>query len=49
VREDIKRVSGNSIGEVRDNSNVVPCIRSLIERSIDRQRGVRKSRGRVRT
>jgi len=40
-------VSGNGIGEVRDNSNTVLYIRSLVERSIDRQRGVRKSRGRV--
>jgi hypothetical protein len=28
--ENVKRVSGNGIGEVRDNSNAVPSIRSLV-------------------
>jgi hypothetical protein len=48
VREDIERVSGNSIGEVRDNGNAVLYIGSLIRRSINRRGGVRKSRDRVR-
>jgi len=48
VREDIKRVSGNSIREVRDDSNAVPCIGSLVGGCINGQRGVRKSRGRFR-
>jgi hypothetical protein len=47
--EDIKRVSGDDIRKVRDYSNAVPGIRSLIERSVNGWCGMRKSRGRVRT
>jgi hypothetical protein len=49
VREDIKRVSRNSIREVGDDSDAVPSIRCLVGRCISRQRSVRKSRGRIRT
>jgi len=47
--KDIKRMSGNSIGKVRDDSNAVPGIRSLVRRCISRRSSVRKSRGRFRT
>jgi hypothetical protein len=47
--KDIKGMGRNDIGEVRDYSNAVPGIRSLVCRSVSRQRGMRKSRGRVRT
>ena len=49
VGEDIKGVSGNNIGEVRDYGNAVPGIGSLIGRCVNGQGGMRKSRGRVRT
>jgi len=49
MREDIKRVCGNSIGEVRDDSKVVLGIRDFIGGYINGRRGVRKSRGSVRT
>jgi hypothetical protein len=49
VREEIKGVSWNGIGEVGDDSNAVPDIGSLVERCVNRWGGVRKSRGRVRT
>jgi hypothetical protein len=45
VREDVKRMSGNSVGEVGDNGEAVPSIRSFVRGC----EGVRKSRGRVRT
>jgi hypothetical protein len=48
VREDVKRVSRNSIGEVRDNSNTILGIRGLVGRCINGWGGMRKSRGRVR-
>ena len=48
-REDIKGVSGNDVGEVRDHSNAVPGIRSIVGRRVSRQGSMRKSRGRVRT
>jgi hypothetical protein len=46
--EDIKRVSRNGIGKLRDHSEAVLDIRSLIRRCISRQGGMRKSRGRIR-
>jgi len=49
VGEDIKGMSGDNIGEVRDYDNAVPGIRSLVSRSVNRWRGMRKNRGRVRT
>jgi hypothetical protein len=48
MREDIKRVSRNGIGEVRDDSKAVPGLRDFIEGYINGWRGVRKSRGSVR-
>jgi hypothetical protein len=48
VGKDIKGVSGNGIGEVRDDSNAVPGIRGLIGRHVVRRSSGRKSRGRVR-
>jgi hypothetical protein len=47
--EDIKGMSRDDIREVRDYSNAVPGIRSLVSRSGSGWRGKRKSRGRVRT
>jgi hypothetical protein len=49
AREDIKGVSGNDIGEVRDHGNAVPGIGGFIGRGVNGQGGMRKSRGRVRT
>jgi hypothetical protein len=49
TREDIKRVSGNDVGEVRDYSDAVPGIGSLVGRGVNGWCSVRKSRGRVRT
>jgi len=46
--KDIKGVSGDNIREVRDYGNAVPGIGSLIGRGVNRWRGMRKSRGRVR-
>ena len=46
--EDIKGMSRNSIGEVRDNSEAVPHFRGFIGRCIGRWGGVRKSGGGVR-
>jgi hypothetical protein len=48
VGKNIKGVSGNNVREVRDHSNAVPSIGSLIQGCIDRGSGMRKSRGRVR-
>jgi hypothetical protein len=47
--ENIKGVSRDNIREVRDYSNAVPGIGSLVDRGINRWGRVRKSRGRVRT
>jgi hypothetical protein len=44
----IKRVSRNDVREVRDHSNAVLSIGSLIRGCVDRGNGMRKSRGRVR-
>jgi hypothetical protein len=49
VRKDVKGVSGNDIGEVRDYGNAVLGIRGFIGRGVNGQGSVRKSRGRVRT
>jgi len=45
----IKGMSGDNVREVRDYGNAVPGIRSLVGRSVNRWRSMRKSRGRVRT
>jgi hypothetical protein len=47
--KDIKGMSGDDVREVRDYSNAVPGIGSLIHRCVDGQGRVRKSGGRVRT
>ena len=47
--ENVKRVSGNNVREVRDYSNAVPGISSIVQGRIIRGSGMRKSRGRVRT
>ena len=46
--ENVKRVSRNDVREVRDYSNAVPSIRSIVRGCVDRGSGMRKSRGRVR-
>ena len=48
VGENIKRMSGDSVGKVRDNSNAVPSIRCLVGRCVNRRGSMRKSRGRIR-
>jgi hypothetical protein len=48
MREDVKRVSGNSIGKVRNDGNAVSGIGSLVRTCINRWGNVRKSRGRFR-
>ena len=47
--KDIKGMSGDNVGEVGDYGNAVPGIGGLVGRSVSRRRGMRKSRGRVRT
>ena len=47
--KDIKGMGGNNIREVRDHSNAVPGISSLVTRGVNRWGRMRKSRGRVRT
>jgi hypothetical protein len=49
TREDVKRMSGDNIREVRDYGNAVPGIGSLIRGCVNGRGRVRKSRGRVRT
>ena len=49
ARKDIKGVSGNGIGEVRDYGNAVPGVGSLVGRCVNGRGRMRKSRGRVRT
>jgi hypothetical protein len=46
--EDIKRVGGDDVREVRDHSNAVPGIGNLVGRGVNRWGRVRKSRDRVR-
>jgi hypothetical protein len=48
AREDIKGMSGNDVGGVRDHGNAVPGVGSLIGRGVNRGCSMRKSRGRVR-
>jgi len=45
----IKGMSRNNVREVRDYGNAVPGIGSLVGRSVNRRRGMKKGRGRVRT
>jgi hypothetical protein len=47
--EDIKGMGGDDIREVRDHSNAVPGIRSIVGRRVNGRGSMRKSRGRVRT
>jgi hypothetical protein len=47
--KDIKRMSGDNVREVRDYSNAVPGVGSLVGGCINGWGRVRKSRGRVRT
>ena len=49
VGKDIKGVSGDNVREVRDYSNAVPGVRSLVTRGVNGWGRMRKSRGRVRT
>jgi hypothetical protein len=49
MREDVKRVSGNGIREVGDDSDAVSGVRSLVERCVNGWGCERKSRGRIRT
>ena len=46
--KDIKGMSGDKVRKVRDYGNAVPGVRSLVGRSVNRRRSMRKSRGRVR-
>jgi hypothetical protein len=48
MRKDIKGMSGDDVGEVRDYSNAVPGIRSLVGRCVNGRGGMRKSGGRAR-
>jgi hypothetical protein len=47
--KDIKGMSGNDVGEVRDHSNAVPSIGGFVGRGVSGRSGMRKSGGRVRT
>jgi hypothetical protein len=47
--EDINGMSGDNVREVRDYSNAVPGVRSLVGRCVNGWSRVGKSRGRVRT
>ena len=47
--KDVKGMGRENIREVRDYSNAVPHIRSLVGRSVSGWRGMRKSRGGIRT
>jgi hypothetical protein len=49
AREDVKRMSGDDVREVRDYSNAVPGIRSLVGWCVNGWGGMKKSGGRVRT
>jgi hypothetical protein len=42
-------MSRDDVREVRDYSNAVPGVRSLVGRGVDGRGRMRKSRGRVRT
>ena len=47
--KDIQRMSWDDVREVRDYSNIVPGVRSLVSRGVNGWGRMRKSRGRVRT
>jgi hypothetical protein len=47
AREDIKGMSGNGVGKVRDHGNAVLTVGSLVGRGVNRWCSMRKSRGRV--
>ena len=49
MRKDVKGMSRDDVGEVRDYSNAIPSIRSFVGRCVSGRGGMRKSRGRVRT
>jgi len=49
TRKDIKGMSSDDVGEVRDYANAVPGIRSLVGWCVNRWGGMRKSGGRIRT
>jgi len=49
ARKDVKRMGGDNVREVRDYSNAVPGIRSLVTSGVNGWGRKRKSRGRVRT
>jgi hypothetical protein len=49
ARKDIKGMGRDNVREVRDYSNAVPGIGSLIGRGVNGRGGMGKSRGRVRT
>jgi len=46
--KDVQRMGGDDVREVRDYSNAVPSIRSIVGRCVNGRGSVRKSRGRVR-
>ena len=48
VGKDIKGMGGDDVREVRDYSNAVPGVRSLVGGRVNGQGRMRKSRGRVR-
>jgi hypothetical protein len=47
--EDIKGMSGDNVREVRDYSNAVPGVGSLVAGCVNGWGRVRKGRGRIRT
>jgi hypothetical protein len=47
--KDIKGMGRDDVRKVRDYSNAVPGIGSLVRRGVNGRSGMRKSRGRVRT
>jgi hypothetical protein len=49
AEENVKRVSRNNVREVRDYSNAVPSIRSIVREHVGRGSSMRKSRGGLRT
>ena len=49
ARKDIKWVSRDYVGEVRDHCDAVPSIGSLVAGGVNGRGRMRKSRGRVRT
>jgi len=49
ARKNIKGMGGDNVREVRDYSNAVPGVGSLVGRGVNGRCRMRKSRGRVRT